>query len=112
CVGRQVRVADGAAPGLGLFGVGGPRLDRAPSPLPCPLFRLVLARAVAERAVRTGTRELARDRAPDTPRTARDEGGLAFQRRKSFRQRGVSPRACRPLPASTQRSFSRCGRCV
>ena len=109
---RNVTFPSRVDQGLRLLGVGDVCLDRTCACLPGHLLRLVLARAIAERDVRSGTCELESDRTPDAPRTARDESGLPFQRREGVRQRGASPRACRPLLASRPRSSSRCGRFV
>ena len=95
---------------LRLFRVGDVGLDGACACFASDLFRLILARAVAEGDDGSGARELERDRTPDTPRPTRDEGGLPVQRRERVRQREASPRACRSLPASRPRSSSRCGR--
>jgi hypothetical protein len=98
-VDQDVEVSGRSDECVGLLRVGDVRLDGAGARFLRYRFSLVSARAVAERDVRAGTRELEGDRTPDAPRPARDEGGLSFERRKWIRQKGVSPRACRFLRA-------------
>ena len=81
-VDEDVELAGRVDQSLRLLGVGDVRLDGACTCFASDLFGLVLARAIAERDVGSGARELEGDRTPDTPRPARDEGGLTLQRRE------------------------------